>query len=103
LNEQVERVRAGVESWQVFPGPAGSGKTQGLMFWLSMLPDDGHLGVLVVICETKEADEFVKTLNNTAGRSVAIAFHTNKTNHMKQLADLTDVPILTITHKIYKH
>ena len=53
--------------WRVLNPATGTGKTQGLALYASMLPTEDHPGVLVVVRLKAQADDLATTINDLAG------------------------------------
>lgn len=101
FNRQISHVvKGGGDEWQVIQPPTGTGKTQGLAMYCSLLPADEHPGVLIVTRLKAQADEIVETINSMAGRPLAIARHGD---NAVALADLRSHPVLVITHKAFEN
>jgi hypothetical protein len=87
------------EHWRVLQPATGTGKTQGLAVYASMLPDADHPGVLIVVRLMSQADDVAANVNRLAGRDIARSYHTeNKADAGK----LSDWPVLVITHRAYE-
>lgn len=85
--------------WKVFKPETGTGKSQGLAVYCSMLPAVDHPGVLVVTRMKVQADDLAATINGLAGSDVALAYHTDNRVPVETLAHH---PVLIITHKAYE-
>jgi hypothetical protein len=92
--------------WRVLQPPTGSGKTQGACVYSAMQADlnrdtEGRLkpvGVLIVTRLITQANDVAKTINDIAGRAVAVAHHSEgrATPEQIQAAD-----VVVITHQAY--
>lgn len=101
FNRQISHVDKRLEDqWQVIQPPTGTGKTQGLAVYCSLLPAHDHPGVLIVTRLKVQADEIVAAINRMMGRSVAIARHGDSP---VELTDLPSHPVLVITHKAFEN
>jgi co-chaperonin GroES (HSP10) len=91
----------GAEQWKVLQPPTGSGKTQGLIVYLSMLAKESpEVGALIVVRLKAQADDIVNQINTKVGRSVAIAKHSgNKVS----IVEAEERQILVITHQAYEN
>jgi len=87
------------ERWKVLQPATGTGKSQGLAVFCSLLPEIDHPGVLVVVRLKVQADELVQTINTLTGREDALAYHTD---HKVPLSKLAEYPVLVITHRAYE-
>jgi hypothetical protein len=85
--------------WRVVRPETGTGKTQGLCLYASMLPLEQHPGVLVVVRLKEQAKELASTINELAGARVASDHHTD--NRLKA-SDARSMPVLVITHEALK-
>src|SRR5215472_18358733 len=60
----------------VIPAELGAGKTTCAKLWCSMLPSDGHPGVLIVVRTIEQANEFANDINAWSGSpTAALAYH----------------------------
>ena len=84
--------------WHVLQPPTGSGKTQGLVIYCSMLPE--IIGALIVVRFKEQADMIASSINQIAGVKKAVSRHSN---HLIPMEDLRDTQILVITHKAYEN
>jgi len=82
---------------KVFPAETGTGKTQGLAVYCSMLPE--NRGVLIVTRLKDEADKLASFINELSACHIAVAHHSD--NKVK-LEDQQNAQILIITHKAYE-
>lgn len=91
--------------WRVLEPPTGTGKTQGLCVYGSMVAaanlkasENERLGILIVTRLITQCDEIVETINDLSGRPVALARHSgvNVTADQVQAAE-----ILVVTHSTY--
>jgi hypothetical protein len=89
--------------WSVLQPPTGSGKTQSLILYSSMLadlPKDKHPGVLIATRRIRDCGRIVSQINKLAKTKTAISYHSEakfKPN------ELRDYPVLVITHKAYQN
>lgn len=89
------------DKWSVFPLPTGTGKTQGLIVYCSMLAEIPLLsqpGVLIVTRFTEEADYLCEQINTLANKKIAVACHSDSDSDIK-LARKS--PVLIVTHSAY--
>ncbi len=87
--------------WTVLQPPTGSGKTQGLIVYCSMLselPPENHPGVLIVTRFKADADSIAEQINEMSGMEVAASHHSDTE---ETLSDVQDYPVLVITHSAY--
>jgi hypothetical protein len=90
--------------WLILQPPTGSGKTQGACVFAAMQAGanaQGSLkpvGVLIVTRLIEQADIIAATINELAGRVVAVAHHSDKPATPQELRDSD---ILIITHQAY--
>jgi hypothetical protein len=87
------------ERWKVLQPATGTGKSQGLAVFCSLLPEVEHPGVLVVVRLKVQADELAQTVNTLTGQEDALAYHTD---HKVPLSKLATYPVLVITHRAYE-
>jgi hypothetical protein len=88
--------------WHVIRALTGTGKTQGLAKYCSMLPSDraNHPGVLIVTRLKIEATELAKTINTLSSREdEAVAYHGD---HKFPVAEMKKYPVLVLTHRAYE-
>ncbi|MGE4279514.1 MAG: DEAD/DEAH box helicase family protein [Magnetospirillum sp.] len=101
FNRQIENHdRQDRELWQVLQPATGTGKSQGLAVYCSMLPREDHPGVLVVTRLKAQADELAATINRLSGADVAVPYHTD---NRVPVAELAAALVLVITHKAYEN
>jgi hypothetical protein len=101
FNRQIESHSQGRrELWQVLQPATGTGKSQGLAVYCSMLSKDDHPGVLIVTRLKAQADELAGTINRLSGETVATAYHTD---NRIPVSELETFPVLVITHKAYEN
>ena len=84
--------------WHVLQPPTGSGKTQGLVIYCSMLPE--IIGALIVVRFKEQADMIASSINKIAGVKKAVSRHSD---HLIPMEDLRDTQVLVITHKAYEN
>jgi hypothetical protein len=87
------------DRWKVLQPATGTGKSQGLAVYCSMLADVDHPGVLIVTRLKAQADEIAETINKLAGREITIAYHGD---NRVPVATLSSFPVLVITHRAYE-
>jgi hypothetical protein len=87
------------DRWQVVQAPTGTGKTQGLAVYCSLLPEIEHPGVLIVTRLKIQADEIAATINRLTGRTDALAYHGDA---VVPVATFQQYPVLVITHRAYE-
>src|SRR5262245_14161624 len=68
---------ADAEHWRVLQPATGTGKTQGLAVYASMLLDADHPGVLIVVRLMSQADDVAANVNRLAGCDIARSYHTD--------------------------
>jgi len=101
------------ETWKVLCPPTGSGKTQGLIVYASMLntqntPLYTHPGMIIVTRRIEDADKIVEQINaltreysgNPNQQDMAISYHSNKKGKIR-MSELAEFPVLIITHSAY--
>jgi len=93
--------------WRVLQPPTGTGKTQGLCVYASMVADQNtkvatsdRMGILVVTRLIKQCDEVVDTINELSKRQVAVAKHSDTS---VTFSDMRSADILVITHQAYSN
>lgn len=84
--------------WDVLALPTGSGKSQGLALYCSMLPAEHHPGVLIVVPLKEQADTICEQINMLADARIALAHHADSKRSKSQLHQ---APVLAITHAAY--
>lgn len=89
--------------WLVLAPPTGSGKTQGIMVYCSMManvPPQEHPGVLIVTRLIDDADRIALEINKLSARQdYAISHHSGVPNGARET--LSNFPVLVITHSAY--
>ena len=85
--------------WQILKPATGTGKSQGLSVYCSMLELQRHPGVLIVVRQICQADELADTINGLAVQQVAFARHSDNKISMD---DLSQIPVAIITHQAYR-
>ena len=105
FNEQIENHGDPdlATKWPVLQPPTGSGKTQSLILYSSMLaslPKQDHPGILIVTRLIDDCKEIVKRINEHAGMNTAIDCHSDA---KVKLDDLKEYPVVVITHKAYEN
>lgn len=92
------------EKWIVIQPPTGSGKTQGTILYCSMLskyPIETHPGVLIVTRLKVDAEQIAEQINKLGDQMLPFAIaHHSGTDTI--LADLSNYPVLVITHKAFQ-
>jgi hypothetical protein len=101
FNAQIESHGTGRQDrWQVVQAPTGSGKSQGLAVYCSLLPETtAHPGALIVTRLKIQADELATTINRLTGRDDALAYHGD---NLVPVATFQRYPVLVITHRAYE-
>jgi hypothetical protein len=101
FNRQIEAYgTAAADRWKVLQPSTGTGKSQGMAVYCSMLPATNHPGVLIVTRLKAQADEIAATINTLAGNeTTAIAFHGDAT---VSIESLSQSPVVIITHRAYE-
>lgn len=99
FNRQIADSQDSKEEWQVLQPPTGTGKTQGLAVYCSMLKEENHPGVLIVTRLKAQADDLAKAINDRSGRPVAIAKHSD---NVVSPEELKLIPVVIITHKAFE-
>ena len=97
LNGQQEEKNR--QQWQVLQPATGTGKTQGIAVYCSLLTDTQACGVLIVVRLIKQAEEVAGLINELAGSSIAKAKHTD--NRLSE-EEIAATQVLVITHKAYE-
>jgi hypothetical protein len=88
------------QRWKVLQPATGTGKSQGLAVYCSMLPAQDHPGVLIVTRLKAQADEIAATIDDLTGKpGTALAYHGDNRVPAEQLAL---APVLVITHRAYE-
>lgn len=101
FNRQIESFGTSeAERWKVLQPATGTGKSQGLAVYCSMLPEDRHPGVLIVTRLKAQADELATTINAIAGQKIALAYHSGAEASAQALVFF---PVVIITHKAYEN
>jgi hypothetical protein len=85
--------------WRVLNPATGTGKTESLKVYCSMLPGDEHPGVLVVVRLKEQANTLAEGINLMTGRQDAIAFHSD-VNDVDPMT-LKDWPVLVVCHAAF--
>lgn len=85
-------------SWDVLALPTGSGKTQSLALYCSMLNSERHPGVLIVVPLKEQADDICMRINSLASAEIAASHHTDNQHSIQQLYR---VPVIAVTHAGY--
>ena len=85
----------------VIPAELGAGKTTCAKLWCSMLPQDEHPGVLVVVRTVAQAEEFATDVSAWADAPVAFAYH-SEVKPRPNLGSLCGYPVLVICHRNYE-
>ncbi len=98
-DDLVERTK-----WVVLDPPTGSGKTQGIMLYCSMMariPTEQHPGVLIVTRLIHDADTIAAEINKLSNKTdYAVSHHSEKAQPASRNT-LRDFPVLVITHSAY--
>lgn len=89
-----------LKEWTVLPLPTGTGKTQGLSLYCSMLPKGQHPGVLIITRLTKEADKLKANINKLAKKNIAVSAHSKKKKKVTA-EQMQAAPVLIITHQAF--
>jgi hypothetical protein len=93
-----------VKEWTVLSPPTGSGKTESIVVYCSMLsersPSD-HPGVLVVTRQIDDCDKIAERINRYGSNITAIAYH-SKVSDRINMKELRRWPVVVITHKQYE-
>lgn len=98
FNDQIEASLSGNETRiKVVQAETGTGKTQGLALYCSMLPED--VGVLIITRMKRQADDLADLINNFAGKEIAVARHGDNKLTSEQT---NDCQVLVITHKAFE-
>ena len=85
---------------KVLPPQTGTGKSQGLAVYCSCLEERGHPGVLIVVRLKKQADDAADTINQLAGKRIALARHSDTSVTHEEVEQ---APVIIITHKAYEY
>jgi hypothetical protein len=85
-------------AWRVLNPSTGTGKSQGLIVYCSMLTREAHPGVLIVVRLKDTATQMAEDINALAP-ATALAFHSD----VKEIdrSTLRDWPVLIITHAAF--
>ncbi len=86
-------------TWVYLAPPTGTGKTEGLIVWCSLLPSVGsNIGVLIVCRQIMQTEYIANKINELAGKQIAYADHSEK-----RLTDddKCNAQVLVITHAAY--
>lgn len=93
------------KTWRVLQPSTGTGKTQGLCVYASMvaeqnkkLNDDDKFGALIVTRTIVQCDEIVEQINDMTGEDVAMARHSEA---RRSVFEMAGADILVITHQAY--
>ena len=81
----------------VISAPTGTGKTENLISYCAMLPD--NIKVLISTALIDEADKIASHINFEANRKKAVSYHSNS-NHDMLIA--ATYPVVITTHAFYK-
>lgn len=92
--------------WRILQPPTGSGKTTGACLFAAMQAESNRVsegalepvGIIIVTRLIEDADTLATTINEHAGRAVAIAHHSG---HPKPSEALSEHDTLVITHQAY--
>jgi hypothetical protein len=86
--------------WRVRNPATGTGKSEGLKVYCSMLSaEEEHPGVLVVVRLKETADAFAASVNEMAGRNDAVAYHSDVDDVDPET--LKDWPVLVVCHAAF--
>src|SRR5262249_42397896 len=85
----------------VIPAELGAGKTTCAKLWCSMLPRQGHPGVLIVVRTVAQAEEYACDINTWAEAPVAFAYH-SELRPRPDLDTLCRYPVVVICHRNYE-
>jgi len=100
------------EAWKVLCPPTGSGKTQGVIVYASMLNTPPipaiHPGMIIVTRRIADADGIAQQINELSRQyahdpslpDMAISYHSGKRG-LVNMSELVQYPVLIITHKAY--
>jgi hypothetical protein len=108
FNAHIEHASGSSEEMQysVVAAPLGSGKTQGLALYSTMLSlqyGEDAPGVLIVTRLIRDADAIAEQINRLAGRDVALAYHVTARNERGvKLGHVPLYPVAVITHAAYR-
>lgn len=86
----------------VVSAPTGSAKTQNLITYCTMLPEE--ITALISTNLTDEADKIAKQINEESGKEIAYSHHSKKEGLTTQesLDEAIKSPIVIVTHEFYK-
>ena len=96
LNEQAKE---GDSLWRVLQLATGTGKSQGVAVYCSMLGEERAFGTLIVVRLIAQAEEMATLINELAGKHIATARHSDNTMTNEAMAA---TQILVVTHKAYE-
>lgn len=86
--------------WHVLSPETGAGKSEGLKLYAAETSKGSNPpGILIVVRLIRQADEFVRDINERAGRAVAIAQHSEAPD--VALEDLEKFPVLVVCHAAF--
>ncbi len=104
LNDHAQREGNSKAKWSVIPLPTGVGKTEGVVSYCAELAvNSPETGVLIVTRFTEEADRIATSINQEAGREIAVTQHSKQTKQNKPTSDeVHGMQVLVITHTAYK-
>ena len=91
--------------WNVLRLPTGTGKTQGIVTYCSLLSKSNEYpGVLIITKFTKEIEKIAQQINALSGKNVAFTDHSDKKDVERlSMAQCQESPILITTHQAYKN
>lgn len=100
MNNRIANHRVG--KWSVLSPPTGSGKTESIVLYCSMLselPEVDHPGALIVTRLIKDADLIAERINHYGRHQTAVAYHSDSS---LVLNELHNHPVLVVTHRAFE-
>jgi len=86
----------------VIPAELGAGKTTCAKLWCSMLPSEGHPGVLIVVRTIAQANEYANDINAWSGSPTAALAHHSDVKPRPAPSRIAQAPTLVICHRGYE-
>jgi hypothetical protein len=90
------------KKWYILSPPTGSGKTESAIIYASMLSElsnEDHPGMLIVTRLRADCERIANRINSFGSRRTAVAHHAESDTVLKELSEH---PVLVITHKAYE-
>lgn len=91
------------KEWAVLPMPTGTGKTEGLSLYCSMMQKSrvNHPGVLIITRQIVDADDLRDKINRLAQQDIAVSFHSETNRKVLKFAQARNYFVLIITHQAF--